>query len=55
MGHNQAYFVNDQSKSEVLGHVTVQLLKLISTSVYMCMLYAQKGCFLPYTLPKNIP
>ena len=31
-GHDLAYFVNDQSKSKVLGHLTAQHVILISTS-----------------------
>ena len=32
-GHDLAYFVNDQSKSKVLGHLTARHEILISTSV----------------------
>ena len=39
MGHDRAYFVNDQSKSEVLGHGDCTLLKpcfdLCSSSVHV--------------------
>ena len=39
-GHDLAYFVNDQSKSKVLGHLTAQHVILISTSEFRNFLVA---------------